>query len=754
MKNCSTGNGRRRPSIVSCQIASGYSNCQLSKNFSRPHYLLGMHLVLSDKPQYARGLAIRKSDLILAICDVRADNYYQRRLGSMAMAYRIPWEKWTTAALIVAPFAAPGMLFGQGFSSGPTQSSPTTSAEPSRIFYWGDRQFNIPFDISTFGTAPAEVHLEVSADGGRSYRIAQVATSVDREFKFDAMQDGLYLFRLVLVDQQGRTQPDPEPPMSIIVDTEKPKSEMSVDIDDRGQLVADFLIRETNFAADKVRLEYRLEEDNQWTSSPVQLSDGQAAFEVRGRSVFDVPPTAHRVLVRLRVYDQADNECEVMRFSQLPRTAMLSGGLQLASQPLTRNNAAQGPSFTTNSSQPSPPRPAYNPNAFAPTTNQPLAASQPSNANPAAPIPSPRPTAPVRSQTTRTQLAPPTADSRSFPPRTSSSPFSSPSPSPSPSPTPTPTPLNPDSRLPAQPGYRSIASDANTGGIQLFGSDRSTAEEVMAIPTNRPAGEPQGGFGLAPLDARTFVDAPNPNGQNRSQSTSNSEGQPEEIQARREPLTSAPPVVRREAFQSKTRTFALDYNLDVSPRVPIAEIQLFATIDGGQTWEKWGVDPDRRSPFEIQVQEDGLFGFRMVIVDSQRHASNIPRDGDEADVWVYVDTLVPTARIQSALYGEGDEQGKLIIQYDVNDDNLSDRPVTISYSVSPDGPWDTAGANLLNNGRFAWQTAPDLPRQIFLRIQASDIAGNLTTYRFPQAVNIEGLTPRGRIQGFRPLNDG
>jgi hypothetical protein len=176
-------------------------------------------------------------------------------------------------------------------------------------------------------------------------------------------------------------------------------------------------------------------------------------------------------------------------------------------------------------------------------------------------------------------------------------------------------------------------------------------------------------------------------------------------------------------------------------------------MDNGKTWSKWGEDEDRESPFDIRVDEEGMFGFRVVIVGSNLIASNQPRAGDPADAWIYVDTKAPDVKIISAVYGAGEESGHLVIDYSCADDGLIDRPISISFSERRDGPWTTVASGLKNTGRYLWPAEPNLPKRIYLRIEAVDRAANIGVYRLDLPVDVEGLTPRGRIKGFRPITD-
>ncbi len=216
--------------------------------------------------------------------------------------------------------------------------------------------------------------------------------------------------------------------------------------------------------------------------------------------------------------------------------------------------------------------------------------------------------------------------------------------------------------------------------------------------------------------------------------------------------SEALPTVANDAYHSRSRSFSLDYSVESLRGLPVADIELWGTDDRGNTWLKWGSDPDRESPFDVQVGTDGLYGFRMVIIGQNGLVSNRPNDGDPADMWINVDTKFPSVKITRALYGEGPDAGMLVIDYSCDDENLHDRPISLAYSERPTGPWSTIVTGLRNTGIYLWKADPSLPQQVYLRIQAVDRAGNVQEHRLDLPINLRGLTPRGRIQGFRPID--
>jgi len=118
---------------------------------------------------------------------------------------------------------------------------------------------------------------------------------------------------------------------------------------------------------------------------------------------------------------------------------------------------------------------------------------------------------------------------------------------------------------------------------------------------------------------------------------------------------------------------------------------------------------------------------------------------------VVVDTEAPKVRITGAAYGQGDQTGHLVIRYRAEDPSLGRRPISLAFGESVEGPWSTIAAGLANDSIYAWPADPHLPRQIFLRIDVTDEAGNREHYILDTPIDIQGLAPRARIRGFNPL---
>ena len=201
---------------------------------------------------------------------------------------------------------------------------------------------------------------------------------------------------------------------------------------------------------------------------------------------------------------------------------------------------------------------------------------------------------------------------------------------------------------------------------------------------------------------------------------------------------------------SSARRFNLDYDVEAVGPEGIADVELWGTTDGGKTWVKWGTDPDHISPMEVEVSREAAYGFRVVIVGKNGLVGNRPNSGDEADIWIEIDVTRPVVRITTAAYGTDEHSGELDIRWDAQDEHLGPRPITLSFSDRPDGRYTTIAAGLPNTGQYYWKFDPRSPRKIYLKLEARDEAGNIAADALAEPINVEGLTPKGRIRSLTP----
>lgn len=203
-----------------------------------------------------------------------------------------------------------------------------------------------------------------------------------------------------------------------------------------------------------------------------------------------------------------------------------------------------------------------------------------------------------------------------------------------------------------------------------------------------------------------------------------------------------------------SKRFRLPYGIDTIDPSGVGRVDLWMTRDDGQTWNNYGTDPDSQSPFPVEIDEnDGRYGFRIVVHSKEGLSGLGPASGDDADIWVNIDTMPPIVQIKSVPYGRGEEKGRLVINYSANDNFLSLRPISLFYSATPEGPWTLIESGLRNEQRYVWKVDPQAPKTLYLKIEAIDRAQNVGVHVLSQAIDTSGLVPSGTIHGVTPVGN-
>lgn len=202
---------------------------------------------------------------------------------------------------------------------------------------------------------------------------------------------------------------------------------------------------------------------------------------------------------------------------------------------------------------------------------------------------------------------------------------------------------------------------------------------------------------------------------------------------------------------TRSNRFSLQYDVESVGPEGVAGVVFWMTRDNGRTWSRWGDDPDKQSPHIIEVDEDGVYGFRIVVSGINGLAGKSPRDGDPPDIVIGVDTTKPSARIVSAPFGTGSQVGHLLINWQAHDDQLAARPVKLLFSENAAGPWSAIADELPNTGQYAWLVDPRSTRQVFLRLEVRDEAGNVQVDQLSRPINVAAMIPSGHIRGFEPV---
>lgn len=630
-------------------------------------------------------------------------------------------------------------------------SDPPAPATQPKLHYLNLKRFEIPFNIDPTGQRPVEVQLQVSRDAGATWKLFASQAATAKHFLFETTEDGDYWFATRTLDSSGQTHPAGpiKPQLAVRVDTTDPRVEWETEVSVDGVISVALWYVDPTPLADSIRIEYSVDGSRPWIPVPdVATRDSGAGENAIVASATIKPADAWRqVTLRALVGDQAGNKTMVTRQIDRPRVAVSTVRLATTKMPAY----GQPVSAPVGDPAAAEPLPLVGP---PPSPATPLAAGLAGNSYPA-------------------MMVPYGPQSGSFGP-------------------------NPGVFAPqvafgpgSGAGMPSFAGPANAAGASGVWnpSEVPSASALMpdaagvfepSIPLNpaqapprpktpaeamRPLEESESSDAAAPAtvagSAGDAIGLPaNPAGALPSAATVPPSGIPaatastsvsDPLAGRRQNAPLPPGYDSAPVRHSGSRMFSLEYEIESAGLSGVNDVELWGTTDQGATWKRWGSDPDRQSPFDIETNHDGPYGFRIVVVSNTGLATPRPLAGDAADMVVVVDTEAPKVRITGAAYGQGDQTGHLVIRYRAEDPSLGRRPISLAFGESISGPWSTIAAGLANDSIYAWPADPHLPRQIFLRIDVTDEAGNREHYILDTPIDIQGLAPRARIRGFNPL---
>lgn len=235
---------------------------------------------------------------------------------------------------------------------------------------------------------------------------------------------------------------------------------------------------------------------------------------------------------------------------------------------------------------------------------------------------------------------------------------------------------------------------------------------------------------------------------------------PEITQPRyQETFTPAPPVPSSPETQLppgnihrsvKTRTFSIAYRVDDVGPSGVGSVVLYITQNNGVKWYRYGEDQDNHSPFQVTVPRDGVYGFTLRVRSGAGLSYDPPQPGDKPEIVVNVDQTLPVAKFLPAYQGRENMTNKILIRWHASDNQLAEKPISISYSENPDGPWITVSDWIPNSGQYIWNVNETVPPRIYLKMTVRDEAGNEAVVKTEDSVVVDMSKPTARIVDIQP----
>jgi hypothetical protein len=213
---------------------------------------------------------------------------------------------------------------------------------------------------------------------------------------------------------------------------------------------------------------------------------------------------------------------------------------------------------------------------------------------------------------------------------------------------------------------------------------------------------------------------------------------------RTDPARQAEPMVRLVNTKRITLNFEVK---DVGPS-GVSAVQLWYTQDGKE-WHKHDAPP-KKSSYLVEVDDEGMYGFTLVARNGIGLGNDPPRPGDQPQVWVVVDTTKPAVQLGEATPGTDGKSQTVAIRWTARDRNLGRHPITLSYAEKEQGPWKTICSDLENSGMYLWRVPAGAPGVFLVRVEATDLAGNVGRGQSPRPVVLDSSRPTVSIIAVEP----
>jgi len=177
----------------------------------------------------------------------------------------------------------------------------------------------------------------------------------------------------------------------------------------------------------------------------------------------------------------------------------------------------------------------------------------------------------------------------------------------------------------------------------------------------------------------------------------------------------------------------------------VAKVDIWVTQDGGRSWRFLCQDSERRGLAEVDLPGEGTYGLALEPTNGQGLSALRPSPGSLPDCWIEVDTTGPVAQLLDARTVNADEGGTLLINWTAQDKNLGPEPIALYYACQRQGPWQPIAKNVANHGSYRWRIPQELGAELYLRMDVTDRAGNLTQCKTAQAITMDLTRPKATV---------
>ncbi len=190
-------------------------------------------------------------------------------------------------------------------------------------------------------------------------------------------------------------------------------------------------------------------------------------------------------------------------------------------------------------------------------------------------------------------------------------------------------------------------------------------------------------------------------------------------------VRGAQPPNPRYVPRVASQQFDVSYELETGSS-PVELIELWYTMDVGQTWRRFGQAPGAARSIAFNAGDEGLFGF-FVVANDAAGASSPPPDGvTEPQFWAFVDYTPPVVQLHAI------EQRMpasippvVVVRWSAIDTQLPTRPIELSYRTAAGSAWTSVAGELANSGSYDWRVPESVDGHVTIRVTVRDRGGHV-----------------------------
>lgn len=205
------------------------------------------------------------------------------------------------------------------------------------------------------------------------------------------------------------------------------------------------------------------------------------------------------------------------------------------------------------------------------------------------------------------------------------------------------------------------------------------------------------------------------------------------------------PYFEREIPSVASKDIAVSYRAADSGGA-VSQVDLWVTRDRGTTWTKYeserpeeglkqtskrrNVEESKRQigvgdSIAFHAEGEGLYGFYLVLHNAAGASSPPPTPGTAPQQWVRVDLSAPIAKILSVRAADNfGDQREVTIRWEVLDDNLAERPVTVYARTEQSKMYRPIAELQAAASEFRWGVPRSVAGRVEIKVAATDRAGH------------------------------